>query len=109
MKQTITKDQLEKWEKRRAKGKWNFILIYGVLAWGAGTGIAFSLIFPLAMEAMGSRPPFLPVFALSIIGFPLGGVAWGYWMWTYMEKGYWENKASKIMHKADLDTPHESE
>ena len=107
MKQTLTKDKLEKWEKLRAKGKWTYILIYGVLAWGVSTGILFSLIWPLAMEAMGSKPPFLPVFAFSIVGFPLGGVAWGYCMWIYIEKIYWEAKASAQTHKADSDTPHQ--
>lgn len=62
------------------------------------------------MKAMGSEPPpFLPVFALSIVLFQLGGVAWGYCMWIYIEKFYWEEKASQLMRKADLDTPHESE
>jgi hypothetical protein len=91
---TITK-KLEKWEKLRAKGKWNYILLYGVLGWGVSTGILFSLIFPLGMAATGSSAPFLPVFALSIVLFPLGGVAWGYSMWISQEKVYWEMKASE--------------
>jgi len=68
-------NKLEKWEKLRAKGKWNYILLYGVLGWGFSTGILFSLIFPLGMAATGSSAPFLPVFALSVALFPLGGVA----------------------------------
>ena len=88
-------DKLEKWQKLRAKGKWNYILIYGVLGWGVGTGILFSLVFPLVINAMFFKVPFLPVFALSIVVFPLGGVAWGYWMWIYCEKVYWEAKASE--------------
>jgi hypothetical protein len=31
-------NKLEKWEKLRAKGKWNCILLYGVLGWGVSTG-----------------------------------------------------------------------
>jgi hypothetical protein len=27
--------------------------------------------------------------------FPLGGIAWGYGMWIYFEKVYWEAKASE--------------
>jgi membrane protein implicated in regulation of membrane protease activity len=104
----MVKDQFEKWEKRRAKGKWNFILVYGVLAWGVGTGAAFSLIFPLAMEAVGSRPPFLPVFALSIVGFALGGVAWGYGMWTYLERVYRKTQGPEIKHKAEVGTLNDS-
>jgi hypothetical protein len=104
----MVKDQFEKWEKRRAKGKWNFILVYGVLAWGGGTGAAFSLIFPLAREAVGSRPPFLPVFALSIVGFALGGVAWGYGMWTYLERVYRKTQGPEIKHKAEVGTLNDS-
>jgi uncharacterized membrane protein len=106
MKHTSMTDKLEKWEKMRAKGKWNYIFIYGVLGWGVGTGILFSLFFPLVTEAMGSEAPFLPVFALSIVLFPLGGIAWAWFMWIYAEKFYWEAKASEQAPELDADTPH---
>ena len=106
MKHTSMTDKLEKWEKMRAKGKWNYILIYGVLGWGVGTGILFSLFFPLVTEAMGIKAPFLPVFALSIVLFPLGGIAWAWFMWIYAEKFYWEAKASEQAPALDADTPH---
>lgn len=106
MKHTPMTDKLERWEKRRAKGKWNFILIHGVLAWGVSTGILWSLVFHLVINAMFFKVPFLPVFALSIVVFPLGGVAWGYWMWIYFEKVYWEAKASEQASATDADTPH---
>ena len=106
MKHTPMTDKLEKWEKLRAKGKWNYIFIYGVLGWGVGTGIIFSLLFPLVTEAMSSKAPFLPVFALSIVLFPLGGIAWAWFMWIYAEKVYWEAKASEQAPALDADTPH---
>jgi uncharacterized membrane protein len=93
-------NKLEKWEKLRAKGKWNYILIYGVLLWGASTAILFSLIFPLAM---GGKVTFLPVFALSIVLFPLGGIAWGYFMWTFIEKAYEKLKISEQSAGANRD------
>lgn len=98
-------NKLENWEKLRAKGKWNYILIYGVLGWGISAGILFSLIFPLVMGAKGSRVSFLPVLALSIVLFPLGGIAWACFMWIYAEKVYWEAKASKQEHEDDPDKP----
>ncbi len=106
MKHTPMTGKLEKWEKLRAKGKWNYILIYGVLGWGVGTGILFSLGFPLVTEAMGDKAPFLPVFAGSIVLFPLGGIAWGYGMWILAEKVYWEAKASEQAPAADAETSH---
>ena len=95
-------NKLEKWEKLRAKGKWNYILIYGVLGWGVSTGVLFSLIFPLVM---GGKVPFLPVFALSIVLFPLGGIAWGYCMWILSEKAYAKAGISEQTHAADADKP----
>ena len=103
MKHTPMRDKLEKWEKLRAKGKWNYILIYGVLGWGVGTGILVSLFFPLVTEAMGSKAPFLPVFALSIVLFPLGGIAGGYFMWTFIEKAYEKLKISEQSAGANRD------
>ncbi len=95
-------NKLEKWEKLRAKGKWHFILIYGVLGWGVGTAALFSLIFPLVM---GHKVPFLPVFASSIVLFPLGGIAWGYCMWILSEKAYAKARISEQMRAADADKP----
>jgi hypothetical protein len=86
------KTKLEKWEKLRAKGKWNFILIYGVLLWGVSTAVLFSFILPLATGDKGS---FLHVFALSIVLFPVGGIAWGYFMWIFSEKAYEKAKISE--------------
>lgn len=106
MKHTPMTDKLEKWEKLRTKGKWNYILIYGVLGWGVGTGILFSLVFPLVMEAMGDKPPFLPVFAGSIVLFPLGGIAWAWFMWIYAEKVYWEAKGSEQPPASGAETSH---
>ena len=87
--------KIDKWNDIRAKGKWNYILIYGVLGLGVSTGILFSFVFPLVMSSNGMKLSFFTVFAYSIIGFPIGGMAWGYSMWIYMEKAYLEAKASK--------------
>ncbi len=49
------RNAFSKWEKLRAKGMWHFIVLYGVLLWGIGTAVLFSLIFTLA-----SGRPFKP-------------------------------------------------
>ena len=92
--------------KAASQGKWNYILMYGVLGWGVGTGVLFSLFFPLVTEAMGDKAPFLPVFAGSMVLFPLGGIAWGYGMWIYAEKVYWEAKASEQAPAVGTETSH---
>jgi hypothetical protein len=53
------------------------------------------MVFSGGESALGSSAPFSQVFALSIVLFPLGGAAWGYEMWIYHEKIYWETKASE--------------
>ena len=92
------RNKIEKWEKLRAKGKWNFILKYGVLLWGVGTAVLFSLFFPMVM---GGKKPSLPVFALSIVLFPIGGIAWGYFMWIFGENAYMKAKLSEQRHAAN--------
>ena len=94
----------DKWEITRAKGMWNFILTYGSLRWGLMTGLLFGISFPLCMMLCGSefhllRSAFL--LTASLILFPIGGIVWGYCMWIFMEKAYWENKASELALESD--------
>ncbi|NQU21569.1 MAG: hypothetical protein HQ567_09815 [Candidatus Nealsonbacteria bacterium] len=74
----------ERWEKIRARGPWPFILRYGVLYWGIGTGLLFSIVFPIAANDDAS---FMNVLPLAIPLFCLGGLLWGFLMWKFMEKG----------------------
>jgi hypothetical protein len=92
------RNKIEKWEKLRAKGKWNFILKYGVLLWGVGTAVLFSLFFPMVMGGKGQSSS---VFALSIVLFPIGGIAWGYFMWMFSENAYMNAKLTEQRHAAD--------
>lgn len=95
------RNKFEKWEKIRAKGKWNYILLDGVLGWGVSTAVLFSVIFPL----IDGKQSFLHVFALSIFLFPLGGIAWGYFMWMFIEKAYEKAKISEQPHASDAGKP----
>ncbi|MDD2710993.1 MAG: Cache 3/Cache 2 fusion domain-containing protein [Verrucomicrobiae bacterium] len=74
----ITFFDFEKWRKLRGKGKWNFILIYGVL-WGIGSALLFSLIIPLALGWIGERVSFMPVFVKSITDFYCGSAGQSPW------------------------------
>jgi hypothetical protein len=96
------KMKLEEWEKIRTKGKWHYILTYGVLLWGVSTAILFSL---LTTFVMGEQASFLITLPLSIVLFPLGGIAWGYFMWIFSEKAYKKSKISEQTHAADAYKP----
>lgn len=65
------------------KGKWPYILVYGVLGWGVSTAILFSLL-----QAFLGEVAFLDVLSLSLILFPIGGLFWGLYMWSYLGKQY---------------------
>ncbi|MDA8346499.1 MAG: hypothetical protein M0Z66_13600 [Thermaerobacter sp.] len=38
------KSDRARWERRRAKGKWHYILVWCVLYWGVGTGLLMSAL-----------------------------------------------------------------
>ena len=78
------KFRFERWEKTRSKGKWNYIFKYGVLFWGLGTAVLYSLFFSLFNKWCS----FLEVLPLSIVLFPLGGIGYGVATWYSNEKVY---------------------
>jgi hypothetical protein len=85
------KDKLEKWKKVRAKGKWHFVLKYGIFFLGVSTAILFILILPMVNKDVS----FIMIFPVSIVLFPLGGLLWGTIMWTLSEHIYKKGKKSE--------------
>ncbi|MEY4775570.1 MAG: hypothetical protein RL759_83 [Verrucomicrobiota bacterium] len=86
---------------------WNFILKNGLLGFGLPLGLLFwGICLPLLdmMLRWGSefhllRSAFL--LTLSLILFPIAGIVWGYCMWIFLEKAYWEDKASALALERD--------
>lgn len=70
------------WEEKRAHGKGNYILLYGVIGWGVTVAVLISIINLLTGE------PTLLDFVLNFVFFPLGGLFWGWFTWKYMENNY---------------------
>lgn len=93
-------NRLAKWEKLREKGKWHYVLKYGILGWGVITAVLFSTIFSLVMGGEG-KASFFSVLSLSMVLSPVGGVAWGFFMWNFNEKAYQKAKASEYANGAD--------
>lgn len=87
--------KFEKWERTRSKGKWNFIIKYGVVFWGLLTAVLCSLFISLVLR----KASFFEILPLSLVLFPIGGIAWGLAMWNYTEKIYHKQKTIN-------DTPH---
>jgi hypothetical protein len=83
---------------------WNFILTYGFLGWGLTSGLLFGICLALYMILCGSEFHLLLsafLLTVSLILFPIGGIVWGYCMWIFLEKAYWENKASALALERD--------
>lgn len=75
---------IEKWELTRKKGKTKFLWLNGFLGWGVMTAILWSVIMEVMQpsEAWWIRP------VIAIILFPIGGLAWGHFVWESTEKKF---------------------
>lgn len=74
---------LGRWGETRAKGFLRFLLLYGVLAWGLGSAVAFTLL-----GSLFAGPVFPQLFVRSVVLFGVGGVGWGLFVWLLCELGY---------------------
>lgn len=78
----------ERWKAIRAKGALRFVLLYGVAGWGLTT----ALLFSAAMVLLNDAP--MVVVPVSFALFPLGGIAWGAFMWWFGERAYAKRHAA---------------
>lgn len=76
-------NQKQKLKNLISKSRWNFILVRGVITWGVMTAILFTAI--QYYQAGGQFPERT---WLYFITFPLGGLAWGHFMWLYFNNKY---------------------
>ena len=78
--------RLARWERIKQRGMARFVLVYGVLIWGVGFGIIFSLAHLLSSEPL-PLPwyCFVPLFfGLSLLGGIFVGLClWLAVMWNY--------------------------
>lgn len=81
----------ERWEKIRAKGRAQFIVLYGVFAWGITGGLSFSIARALVSGEPLASMDFLSGLLLSLIVFCIGGAVWAAWAWGSNEKKYLGN------------------
>ena len=74
----------EKWSKTREKGRKNFILVNGLLAWGLPMFIVMTFIVNKPTDGHWS-----PVLILaSAVIWALGGLGFGYFFWGSTERAY---------------------
>ena len=83
--------RFQKWEKIRAKGKLNYVLLYGAVLWGLSTAALLTLGLPLLIGAKITWSRAL----INVILFPLAGIGWGRFTWIVNEKAYRKSKGSE--------------
>ncbi len=79
----MNNNQRQKLQAIISKGKWNFILYRGVIAWGFMTPILFILI-----QYFRNGEQYPNHLWLYFIIFPIGGYVWGHFMWLYFNNKY---------------------
>lgn len=79
----------KKWEVIRERGKLNYLLVNGALAWGVPIGILFTAIMSYWNHGgIEFNEELYRTLLISIVIFSLGGMLYGQWVWNVMEKEY---------------------
>ena len=71
------------WQTTRERGKWRYVVLYGVILWGGLTALLFTMLPVL----LGNSFDWYRA-AASFLLFPIGGIGWGVYMWNLMEKRF---------------------
>ena len=86
-----TPNQLERWQRTRAKGKFHFVLTKGVLAFGlTGFALTAAANYYRHMDEFATSAGRFWKLAFSLLIWFLIGFFWSLWMWKYMERRFSE-------------------
>jgi hypothetical protein len=75
---------LQRWEETRKKGKWPFVLLNGMLAWG----LPMFAVMTFVVNRKADRPLSPGLIAISAVVWALGGCCFGLAVWTMSERKY---------------------
>ena len=73
-------DQLAKLKKLQEQGIWRFVLVRGVLGWGLGTAVIYSLIMWTVLDINFGK------LLLALLIFPVCGLLWGALVWWLIDR-----------------------
>ena len=75
-------EHVERWRAARAKGRWRYILLYGVLAWGIPMFVVMTFVLnPGRAQNAG-------LLALQLVIWLVGGAMFGTTMWYVNERNF---------------------
>ena len=77
--------RLKKWEKSRAKGKFRFVLLNGIIKFGFSTAILVLITRKFRHPTYDLSIQFV---ILLLIGHSIGGYIFGLWAWNRNEQEY---------------------
>lgn len=79
----LTATKITRLQKVIAKGKWHFIILYGVLGWGISTALFFSLIQTYIYSSS-----FTEQISTALVIYPLSGLGFGFVLWMMTNNQY---------------------
>ena len=93
---TWSEKNQKRWSATRAKGKWHFVLVKGVLIWG-GLMFLFMAVFPVYLgfpHKVGTLAPWYWIWQPLL--WAGAGFGWSLWVWHSSESKYiaYESKTS---------------
>ncbi|MEI5907012.1 hypothetical protein WAK64_08075 [Bacillus spongiae] len=94
------KKRFEKWEKRRVKGKKNFVIYSGVLGWGVTIGVLNFIVGEMLDYRFLGEWMFRFIFKL--VCFMLGGILVGSTVWRINERDYNKHQYKKTHSKKSV-------
>jgi hypothetical protein len=86
-----TPKAIERWIETRKRGKWNYVLMHGVLAWG----IPMFAVMTFVVNKREDRPLTPGMIAISAALWAVGGLCFGLAMWAVNERSYRKHLASQ--------------
>jgi hypothetical protein len=82
----LSEVQAAKWASIRRRGRRRYIFLSGVLRWGVGIAVPTTIV----AGWLGAPAPFLGRLAIALVVYPLIGIGYGAWMWSFNERRYSE-------------------
>lgn len=85
----------EKWPRFKKMGRKQFIMRYGLLAWG----LPVAILYPPSMAFQEGWRALLSYFIPLLFLFPLGGILFGNLLWRLLERKYASPSAGEKVSK----------
>jgi hypothetical protein len=84
-----TPKQLARWEKIRVRGKWRFVLFWGVFRFGALLFVFWAILdYPFGYPGASPWVRLADAAGTFVVTCPIVGGLWGLWMWYGVEASY---------------------